>query len=80
MEKKTSSPSKQKVISEWVNSSGDYLYSWACHKTSYNETAEDLVQEVFIAAVKNYERFEGRSSPKTWLLKILNNKIIEVTA
>ena len=26
---------------------------------------------------KNYEKFEGRSSPKTWLLKILNNKIID---
>lgn len=77
MEEKTNSQSKQKVISEWVHSFSDYLYSWAYHKTSSNETAEDLVQEVFMAAFKNYEKFEGRSSPKTWLLKILNNKIID---
>lgn len=77
MEEEADDPSKKEAISEWVHTYGDYLYSWAYHKTSCNETAEDLVQEVYFAAFKNYDKFEGRSSPKTWLLKILNNKIID---
>jgi RNA polymerase sigma-70 factor (ECF subfamily) len=51
------------------------MYSWALHKTSSKETAEDLVQETFLAAVQSFDRFIGDSNPKTWLFSILNNKI-----
>lgn len=67
----------QKVIEDWVHAHGDYLYGWAYHKTGSMETAEDLVQDVFLAAVKNFNRFKQESTPKTWLLGILNNKIID---
>jgi RNA polymerase sigma-70 factor (ECF subfamily) len=59
----------------WVQSYSDSLYSWALHKTSNKETAEDLVQETFLVAVKSFEKFKGDSNPKTWLFSILNNKI-----
>lgn len=59
----------------WVESYSDSLYSWALYKTSGKETAEDLVQETFIAAFQSIERFKGESNPKTWLFAILNNKI-----
>src|SRR5438034_11256791 len=32
--------------------------------------AEDLVQETYIRAWRAYDRFEGRSSMRTWLYKI----------
>ena len=35
--------------------------------------AEDAAQEVFIKAWKAVERFQGRSSEKTWLLRIAIN-------
>lgn len=55
----------QKVIEDWVHAHGDYLYGWAYHKTGSMETAEDLVQDVFLAAVKNFNRFKQESTPKT---------------
>ncbi len=53
------------------------LYRWAYHKTSSNETAEDLVQDTFLVAAEKFDKFEGKSSEKTWLFAILNNKIID---
>lgn len=36
-------------------------------------TAEDIVQETWLAALRGIDRFEGRSSIKTWLFNILRN-------
>ena len=66
-----------KVITEWVNLYSDKLYSWALHKTSNKEVAEDLVQETFLAAFKSVNNFNNDSQPHTWLFSILNNKIID---
>lgn len=65
------------TIKDWVELYSDSLFTWAFHKTSDKETAEDLVQETFLAAVQNYAKFEGKSEPKTWLISILRNKIAD---
>jgi RNA polymerase sigma-70 factor (ECF subfamily) len=68
---------KVKIVESWVHLHGDLLYNWAYSKTNSKEVAEDLVQETFIAAFKKYYQFEHKSAPKTWLIAILNNKIID---
>lgn len=40
--------------------------------------AEDAVQETLLAALTGSQRFESRSSYKTWLISILRNKIIDI--
>ena len=65
------------VFQQCVADYSDALYSWAYYKTSSKETAEDLVQDTFMAAFHKIDSFEGKSQPKTWLLSILNNKIID---
>ena len=40
---------------------------------SSHATAEDVVQETFLAVLEGVDRFEGRSSLKTWVFRILTN-------
>jgi len=38
------------------------------------EAAEDVVQETFLGVIQGIGRFEGRSSLKTWMFRILVNR------
>jgi RNA polymerase sigma-70 factor (ECF subfamily) len=38
------------------------------------EAAEDVVQETFLGVIRGIDRFEGRSSLKTWIFRILVNR------
>src|SRR5687768_17313795 len=40
---------------------------------SETSTAEDVVQETWVAVLHGLDRFEGRSSLKTWIFTILTN-------
>lgn len=42
------------------------------------DTAEDVVQETLLAALVGQERFDRRSSVRTWLTGILKHKIVDV--
>jgi RNA polymerase sigma-70 factor (ECF subfamily) len=64
--------------SMWLENHGDYLFRYALLRVRNRATAEDLVQETLISAIKGWERFEGRSSVRTWLTEILLNKIIDL--
>ena len=61
----------------WVDEHGESLFRYALFRLHDAELAEDLVQETFLAALKGRDRFEGRSSMRTWLFGILKHKIID---
>lgn len=44
---------------------------------AWSHEADDVVQEVFLVALKNLARFRGDSSPATWLTRIAINKCRE---
>lgn len=62
---------------EWVDQHGNYLYRFALSRVKDPGTAEDLVQDAFLAGLRAWDTFEGRSSVRSWLISILKNKIID---
>lgn len=64
-------------IGKWVLLHGDYLFSLAKYKLNDDDLAKDMLQETFFAAIKAKDGFRGDSSERTWLARILNNKIID---
>jgi RNA polymerase sigma-70 factor (ECF subfamily) len=63
---------------QWVSQHADFLYAFALVRVDDEELARDLVQETFLAALERLDRFEGRSSERTWLTAILKNKVMDV--
>jgi len=61
----------------WLEQHGDYLFKYAIFRLRDQTAAEDVVQETFLAALKAYEKFEGRGSERTWLVGIMKHKITD---
>ncbi|TFE00441.1 MULTISPECIES: RNA polymerase sigma factor SigX [Jeotgalibacillus] len=53
------------------------VFQFLIYLVKNRDTAEDLLQEVFIRVMKSYENFEGKSSEKTWLFSIAKNVTID---
>ncbi|MCF7863737.1 MAG: sigma-70 family RNA polymerase sigma factor [Kiritimatiellales bacterium] len=62
----------------WVDEHGDALFRYALGRLQNPATAEDAVQETFLAAFGSRDRFTGKSSVRTWLIGILKHKIIDM--
>lgn len=61
----------------WLDRYGDLLYRYAYLRLHESSLAEDLVQETLLSAWQHRDRFEQRSSEKTWLIGILKHKIAD---
>jgi len=53
------------------------VFQFLIYMVQNKQQAEDLVQEVYIRVLKSHERFEGKSSEKTWLFSIAKNVAID---
>lgn len=71
---------------EWVQESIFHRLYDTYHQDVFNfliylvknrTIAEDLSHEVYVRVLKSYERFEGKSSEKTWLFSIAKNVAID---
>jgi RNA polymerase sigma-70 factor (ECF subfamily) len=56
-----------------IRRNNPYLYKIGMSYGYNHQDVEDLMQETFISAFINLEKFEGRSSFKTWLVRIMLN-------
>ncbi len=64
----------EKAFVEIVQRYHESLVRVARYYVSTEASAEDCAQDTWIAVLRGVERFEGRSSFKTWLFRILVNR------
>ncbi len=65
----------EQAFRELVDRYGDELYRLAFVMLGQAADAEDVLQETFLGAYQGMKRFEGRSSVRTWLTRILVNQV-----
>jgi RNA polymerase sigma-70 factor, ECF subfamily len=66
----------RKATAEFVNRYADHVYGYIRGRLiPHTEFMDDLVQEVFLAAWENLEKFRGESSLRSWLLGIARHKV-----
>ncbi|MEK4629310.1 MAG: RNA polymerase sigma factor SigX [Solibacillus sp.] len=53
------------------------VFNFLFYLVKNRSVAEDLSHEVYIRVLKSYDRFEGKSSEKTWLFSIAKNVAID---
>lgn len=61
----------------WVDEYGEYLFRYAYSRLRDSNSAEEVVQETFLAGVRYVEQYAGRGSERGWLLGILKRKIVD---
>lgn len=64
------------VLSDLMNSFGNDVWNFAYFLTSRSDVADDISQEVFLAAYNGLHTFRGDCSVKSWLLTITRNKAL----
>ena len=60
-------------FTEFYKQHGDRIYRFCFRLSGSASDAEDLTQEVFLAAFQGQSRFQNRASVQTWLYKIALN-------
>ena len=61
----------------WVDDYGDYLYRYAYSRLRDANSAEEVVQDTFMAGIRHQSQFTGKGSQRAWLLGILRRKILD---
>ena len=68
----------EKAFSELVRRYRDRIFALALHVTGNQSDADDVAQDVFLAAHRHLERFEERSQFFTWIYRMAVNRSLNV--
>lgn len=60
-----------------VHRYGPMLYGYVRRMVTDSAAVDDVVQETFVAAWRQIDRYRGEASLKTWLFRICDRKIID---
>ncbi len=67
---------RQQAFAELLRLYSEPLYWHLRRMVVVHEDVEDILQEAFVKAYNSVDRFEGRSSLKTWLYRIATNEAL----
>jgi len=62
------------ALNQLVDRFGDAMVRVAMHYVRTRSIAEEIVQDTWVAVLRGIHRFEGRSSLKNWIFRILTNR------
>lgn len=66
----------RKATAEFIGRHADCVYGYVRRRLiPHNELVEDLVQEIFLSAWENLDKFRGDSPLRSWLLGIARHKV-----
>jgi RNA polymerase sigma-70 factor (ECF subfamily) len=62
----------------WYHDHREAVYRYVRFRVATRETAEDVTSEVFMKALRAFERYNpDRAAPRTWLLRIARNAVTD---
>lgn len=62
---------------KWIETYADYLYNYTIVRVNDHVAAQEIISETLLSAWRSREKFQGKSSERTWLTSILKRKIID---
>ena len=66
----------RKATAEFVSRCADWTYPFLCrHLMPRKEIAEDLMQEIMLAAWQNLQSYRGESGLRSWIMGIARHKV-----
>lgn len=67
----------REAFTEFIEQHYQDVRAYLCRYLRSGDMADDLAQEVFLQAYRNWESFAGRSAPTTWLLAIARHRVLD---
>mgnify|MGYP001223002133 FL=1 len=77
MEAPVEKPHRALDPNEWVELHGDSLFQYAYSRLRNSDSAEEVVQETFVSALKHAGQFRGKGAEGAWLMGILKRKVVD---
>src|SRR3954471_17634887 len=68
---------RRAALAEMMHEHGKAVLGLCLRVTRDATLAEDVTQQVFLEAYRDLDRFEGRSSPRTWLFSIASHRCFD---
>ena len=68
---------RRAALAEMMQEHGKAVLGFCLRVTQDAMMAEDVTQQVFLEAYRDLDRFEGRSSPRTWLFSIASHRCFD---
>jgi RNA polymerase sigma-70 factor (ECF subfamily) len=66
------------AFEDWYDQHRSTVYRYVRFRVATREVAEDVTSEVFLKALRSFERYDpSRASPRTWLLRIARNAVTD---